>query len=115
MTTRDPSELLPLTPPVFNILLALGSDVMHGYGIMQEVERRTGGQETLLPGSLYATMARMASDGLIEEVVQRGGSDRRRRLYRLTRFGRAVARAEATRMRLLVKLAREQKLLTDGA
>jgi DNA-binding PadR family transcriptional regulator len=110
MAARDPAELLPLTPAVFNILLVLGSEAKHGYGIMQEVERRTGGREKLLPGSLYATIARMVEEGLIEEVAQRGVAERRRRSYRLTRFGRAVARAEALRMAQLVKRAREQDL-----
>jgi DNA-binding PadR family transcriptional regulator len=109
---RDPAELLPLSPPVFNILLVLGSEAMHGYGIMQEVERRTGGREVLLPGSMYATIARMVSEGLIEEVAARGGGEGRRRLYRRTRFGRAVARAEAQRMGMLLTLAREQDLLS---
>jgi DNA-binding PadR family transcriptional regulator len=108
---RDPADLLPLSAPVFNILLVLGSGAMHGYGIMQELERRSGGRETLLPGSLYATIARMVKEGLIEEVVPRGESDRRRRVYRLTRFGRGVAGAEAARMAWLVRQAREQDLL----
>jgi DNA-binding PadR family transcriptional regulator len=111
MTAREPSELLPLSPPVFNIMLVLGSEVLHGYGIMQELERRTGGRETLLPGSLYATIARMVGEGLIEEVAKRGESDRRRRFYRLTRFGRVVARAEAARMARLLEQARDQDLL----
>ena len=113
MPERDPQDLLPLTPPVFHILLALGTESMHGYAIMQELERRTGGRATLLPGSLYATIARMVSDGLLEEVALRREAveDRRRRVYRLTRFGRAVATAEAARMGRLVKLAREQDLL----
>jgi len=112
MAIRDPAGLLPLSAPVFNILLVLGTEAMHGYGIMQEVERRTEGRETLLPGSLYATIARMVGEGLIEEVAARGETDARRRLYRRTRWGRAVARAEAERMGMLVALARKQDLLS---
>ena len=114
MTQRDPAALLPLSPPVFHILLVLGNEVMHGYAIMQELERRTDGKEMLLPGSLYATIARMVSEGLIEEVVQRRSSDGRRRYYRRTRYGRAVAQAEAMRMGRLVALAREQDLLSGA-
>jgi DNA-binding PadR family transcriptional regulator len=86
---------------------------MHGYRIMQELEERTGGRETLLPGSLYATIARMVQEGLLEEVPPppEEASDRRRRFYRATGFGRAVARAEAARMSGLLELAREQRLL----
>ncbi len=113
-----PDELLPLSPPVFHILLTLGDDAMHGYAIMQALERRTSGRETLLPGSLYATIARMVSDRLLEEVAAadlagaaQSSMDRRRRYYRLTPFGRTVAQAEAARMRRLVELALEQDLL----
>jgi DNA-binding PadR family transcriptional regulator len=116
MPTSDPNSRLPLSPPVFSILLTLGSKAMHGYAIMQELERRTDGRETLLPGSLYATIARMVADQLIEEVSAPDEStDRRRRFYRATGFGRSVARAEAHRLAGLVKLAREQRLLGDEA
>jgi DNA-binding PadR family transcriptional regulator len=114
---RDPADLLPLSPPVFAVLLTLAADTMHGYAIMQELERRTGGRETLLPGSLYATIARMVEEGLIQEVTSRRGTggDRRRRYYRATRWGRAVARAEAQRLGRLVELARQQNLLPGSA
>lgn len=118
MPTRDPQELLPLSPPVFHILLTLGTDAMHGYRVMRELERRTEGRETLLPGSLYAIIARMAQEGLIEEVPVPPGeaaADRRRRYYCATRFGRAVARAEAERLARLLELARTQKLTPEGA
>jgi DNA-binding PadR family transcriptional regulator len=113
MSSHDPEALLPLSPPVFSILVTLGRDAMHGYAIMQELERRTEGKEKLLPGSLYMTIARMVQDGLIEEVAPSGqdAADRRRRFYHATAFGRAVARAEAARMERLLGLAREQKLI----
>jgi DNA-binding PadR family transcriptional regulator len=113
----DPAALLPLSPPVFAILLTLGSETMHGYRIMQEVERRTEGRETLLPGSMYATIARMVQDGLIGEMAPppAADSDRRRRFYRATAFGRAVARAEADRMQALLRLAAEQQLIRGDA
>jgi DNA-binding PadR family transcriptional regulator len=116
MTTSDPNRLLPLSPPVFSILLTLGTQSMHGYAIMQELERRTEGRETLLPGSLYATIARMVEEDMIEEVpAPPTETDRRRRFYKATRLGRSVARAEANRLAGLVRLAREQKLLGEEA
>jgi DNA-binding PadR family transcriptional regulator len=111
MKAPQPEDWLPLTPAVFSVLLALGHEAMHGYAMMQELERRTGGREVLLPGSLYATLARMVVDGLVEEVTAPRGADRRRRYYRLTALGCAVASAEATRMRRLVALAEDQDLL----
>jgi DNA-binding PadR family transcriptional regulator len=114
MPTSNPSDLLPLSPPVFSVLLALGSETMHGYAIMQELEHRTDGTERLLPGSLYATIARMVREGLIEEAdppSADASADSRRRFYRTTRFGRSVAKAEANRLDRLLELAREQKLI----
>jgi DNA-binding PadR family transcriptional regulator len=116
MPMRDPEKLLPLSPPVFNVLLGLGGEARHGYGIMQELEQKTGGREVLLPGSLYATIARMVEQGLLEELAGEAepGADRRRRYYRVTAFGRRVAAAEATRLRRLVDLARDEDLLPEA-
>ncbi len=89
--------MLPLTPAVFHILLALAAGECHGYGIMQEVERLTKGRLHLGPGTLYRSIQRMLVDGLIEETKDGPDSDsddERRRNYRLTAFGREVARAE---------------------
>jgi DNA-binding PadR family transcriptional regulator len=93
--TRDPTELLPLSPQVLHILLALADGESHGYGIMQEVEARTSGEVRLGPGTLYGALRRLREDGLIEE---RPGPDARRRTYRLTAFGRKVARLEVERL-----------------
>ncbi|MGH3148106.1 MAG: PadR family transcriptional regulator [Rubrobacter sp.] len=113
---RGPRDLLPLTPAVLHILLALADEERHGYGIMQEVEARTGGQTRLGPGTLYGSIKRMLADGLIEESDERPDpelDDSRRRYYRLTGFGRRVAGAEAERLRDLVNTARARKLLRD--
>ncbi len=111
---RDPRSLLPLTPAVLNILLALADAERHGYGIMREVEGRTGGEVRLGPGTLYGSIKRMLADGLIEESDERPDpalDDQRRRYYRITDFGRRVAGAEAERLAGLVSMAREKKLL----
>jgi DNA-binding PadR family transcriptional regulator len=112
VSRTDPDELLPLTPAVFHILLALAGGEAHGYGVMGQVAALTGGQTTLGPGTLYRSIQKMLIDGLIEEV---GGpeaeADERRRVYRLTKLGRLVARAEARRLWVLVAAARDRKLL----
>lgn len=112
----SPGAHLPLTPPVFHVLLALGEGPLHGYGIMREFEERTGGRESLLPGTLYATLARMLEGGLVEELPEppEPGADRRRRYYRLTELGRRVARAEAERLALLLRVARQVKLAPEA-
>ncbi len=110
---RDPRSLLPLTPAVLHILLALADGERHGYGIMREVEGRTGGEVRLGPGTLYGSIKRMLAEGLIEESDERPDpemDDQRRRYYRLTEFGRRVAGAEAERLATLVNMAWEKKL-----
>ena len=102
-----PESLLPLTPAVFHILLALADAARHGYAISREVAQRTGGQVRLGPGTLYGTLNRMVAAGLVEER----DADERRRYYGLTPFGRDVARAEARRLHQLVDIARDKALL----
>jgi len=106
--------LLPLTPAVFHILLALADGERHGYGIMQEIAAISEGRLRIGPGTLYGSIKRMLVDGLIEESDERPDpalDDERRRYYRLTSFGRQVAEAEATRLARLVGQARTRRLL----
>ncbi|HEV7893106.1 MAG TPA: PadR family transcriptional regulator [Pyrinomonadaceae bacterium] len=115
MGGRDPEELLPLSPAVFHVLLALADAERHGYGIIKEVEARTEGRVRLGPGTLYGSIKRMLEEGLIEESDERPDSaldDERRRYYRLTGFGRRVASAEAGRLEGLVASARAKRLLS---
>jgi DNA-binding PadR family transcriptional regulator len=109
---RDPHALLPLTPALFHVLLALVAGEKHGYAILKEVAQRTGGQVQLGTGTLYGIVKRLLADGLIRESA--AGSTDRRRAYRLTAFGRKVALAEAERLRDLVNLAPLQRLLSEG-
>lgn len=115
MARPDANDLLPLTPQTLNVLLTLGHTTLHGYAIMQDLERRTRGREKLLPGSLYATIARMVKEGLIEEVQGHDTSaGKRRREYRATSFGRSVARAEVSRLEGLIEFAQEQDLAGEA-
>ena len=105
----QPDRFLPLTPVVFEIALALAAGERHGYEIMQDVERRTDGQIVLHPGTLYRALGRLLDQGLIEELDERpaaGQDDERRRYYRLTTLGQAVARAEVERLASQVTAAR---------
>jgi DNA-binding PadR family transcriptional regulator len=114
--TRDAAAELPLSPPVFHVLLALGDRAMHGYAIMQAFEAKTGGTESILPGTLYATIARMVEAQLIEEPSEppEDSTDRRRRYYRVTDYGREVARAESARLARLLEVARGEQLVSDA-
>src|SRR5207245_3241073 len=89
----SPQELLPLTPPVFHILLALADEERHGYSIMQDVVRQTDGALQLGPGTLYGCLKRMLAAGLVEQSDERPDpalDDQRRRYYRMTPRGRAA-------------------------
>ncbi len=105
---------LPLPVSVLHILLALRDEELHGYAIMQALSEVTQGREAILPGTLYAALARMVDEGLVE--VREGPDDDasggpRRRYYRRTTFGGAVARAESERLRALLDVARAQRIL----
>jgi DNA-binding PadR family transcriptional regulator len=111
----SPEKMLPLTPAVFHILLALADQERHGYAIMAHVSEMTDGQIVLGPGTLYGTVKRLLASALIEESGERPDpklDDERRRYYRLTAFGRRVLQAEAQRLSTLVKAARASGLLS---
>ena len=102
-------DMLPLPAAAFHILLALSAGECHGYGIILDVQARTNGALRLSPGTLYRTIQRLLEDGLIEEPRRKPsgpGTDPRRRYYRMTPFGSAVARAETRRLSELVRLAK---------
>jgi DNA-binding PadR family transcriptional regulator len=102
-------ELLPLPPATFHILLALADEDRHGYAIIQEVEARTNGELRLSAGTLYRSIQRMLEQGLLVETGDRPApeeDDERRRYYRITALGTAVAKAEARRLTQLVRMAR---------
>lgn len=99
---------LAMTPALY-ILLAIGTETRHGYGIMREIRDATGGRVEILPGTLYATIKTLLADELIQEVAapkDADSGDARRRYYRVTRAGRSVAAAQTEQMAALVKLGR---------
>ena len=113
-TTREPEELLPLSPAVFHILLALSAGERHGYGIMREVAAISHGQVRIGPGTLYRSLRQMLDAGMVEESDERPDpalDDERRRYYRLTGFGRQVAQAEAMRLARLECEAEARRVL----
>jgi DNA-binding PadR family transcriptional regulator len=115
---EDVAQLLPLPLATFHILLALAEGDRHGYGIIQDVAARTDGALKLSAGTLYRSIQRLVEQGMIEERRERPApelDDERRRYYRITPFGTAVARGEAQRLSQLVKLARARGLVLGKA
>lgn len=111
---QDPEEFLPLTPAVFNILLALADGEKHGYSIMLEVEANTNNLVRMGPGTLYGSIKRMLKADLIEESDERADpqmDDQRRKYYRLTDLGRRVLSMEAERLASQVMIARTKNVL----
>src|SRR5689334_10707970 len=107
---RAPAEHLPLTVPVFQILLSLADRDLHGYAIIQDVRERTAGEVELTASTLYAALKRMLDARLVEELDERPapGDDARRRYYRMTPLGREVARLEVARLERVLRMAREK-------
>ena len=109
----DVDAHLPLKPLVFQVLLALAGGERHGWALVREVQTR-GGFEGLMPANFYRTLRTMLAGGLIEEsgdLRDRRQDDERRRYFRLTPLGSAVATAEARRLESLLLEARAKRLL----
>ncbi len=116
MSFRDARAALPISASTFYILLALAGGDRHGYGIIKDVEAHTAGTVKLAPGTLYRLIKQLLSDGYIVEVEGDEPNDaERRRYYRLTQRGRAVAVAEAESLEGLVTIARTRRLLPSLA
>ena len=114
---RDINAFLPMNAVEFTVLLVLADGASHGYAIVKQIAERTDGQISLLPGNLYAILQRLMAAGLIAHAAtpSSNGSDKRRRNYRITAFGRKVAAAEATRMKRMVEAATTRDLIEDAA
>src|SRR5262249_8663817 len=114
----DVEALLPLPPATFHILMAVADEDRHGYAIIQDIASRTGGDLQMSAGTLYRSIQRMLEQGLIIETRERPApedDDERRRYYRISPFGLAVARAEARRLPQMVKLARARGIAPEKA
>jgi DNA-binding PadR family transcriptional regulator len=110
---RLPQDHLPLTVPVFQILLSLCDQDLHGYAIIQDIRRRTAEEVSLTASTLYAAIKRLLDAGLIEERdgrLRAGDDDPRRRYYGIRPAGLDVARLEAARLERAVKMARQKRL-----
>ena len=101
----DYTDLLPLSPATLHVLLALTGGELHGYGILLEVARQSGGQYKMGPGTLYDNIKKLLKLGLIEETAG-SSEDEPRRRYRLTQTGSGVLAAETERLAGVLREAR---------
>ena len=106
-------DQLPLTVPVFQILLSLCDQELHGYALIQDIRARTSGEVQLTASTLYGAVARMLQADLIAEV-DAAGDDERRRPYRITKAGRLLLRQEAERLARAAAWARDKRVLRTG-
>jgi DNA-binding PadR family transcriptional regulator len=113
---QNPADLLPLKPVEVLVLTMLSAGERHGYGIRHDIIEHTRGAIALEAGNLYRTIRRLEADGLVEEssIVVAKGEDERRRYYRLTNFGRGVVAAELQRLRALVRLGEERRVIAPS-
>lgn len=114
MTSSDTTQHRPLSPQVFQILLAVSDKQLHGYAIIQDVKRRTDGKVTLTASTLYSAIKRMLLAGFIEESEERPVvelDDERRRYYGISNEGMRVLRQEAEWLEQLTNMAREKHVL----
>ena len=110
------TEMVPLTPAVLHVLLALAEGERHGYAILKDVQRQSDQQFTLGPGTIYGTLQRLMESGWVEETdPPASATDARRRYYRLTRDGRDALRLEVDRLRSVLSIARQRRVGLRGA
>ena len=110
---REPESCLPLTPAAFHVLMGLVDGEKHGYAILKDIQRRAGDRVKMSVSTLYGVIQRLESEGLIGEAMSRPDpalDDERRRYFKITDFGRAVARAELRRFEDALNLARAKNL-----
>lgn len=109
----DIAKFIPLSPATLHVMLALTSGDLHGYGIMLEVTRQSGGQYKIGPGTLYDNVKKLLKAGLIEEHTAPDSDASSRRKYHLTEMGHSVLAAETERLAGVVREARRCLRLTE--
>lgn len=112
---KQPEDLLPLTPRMLHVMLALSDGPRHGYAIMEEVENCSGGRVRVGPGTLYEALQSLQKKGLVELSPSKPDDDPRRRYHRLTELGQRVLQAEANRLSDLVRVLKDKKVQFGAA
>jgi DNA-binding PadR family transcriptional regulator len=114
---RRATDLIPLRPVEFEILLVLTGGDAHGYAIIKEAESRANGVSRIETGTLYRALRRLSAEGLVAPAEEKRAADvgdERRRYFTITPFGREVAAAEAHRLAAQLDTARSRALLDSA-
>jgi len=111
--SSDPQQHLPLSPATLHVLLALTGGELHGYGIMLEAARQSGGQYKIGPGTLYDNLKKLLSAGLVEESQPENPKTGDRRMFQLTTLGHGVLSAEVERLTGVLRHARRSLRLSE--
>ncbi len=117
MTTPPPRDHLPLSVPVYQVLLSLSDRELHGYAVIMDIAERTVGEVKLTASTLYGAVKRMLGGGMIRELDERPApelDDSRRRYYAITPLGRDVLHQEAERLGRALRHAMAKDILTDA-
>lgn len=108
LSSRLERTYCPMSETAFYILWFLQKE-NHGYSISQQTEQLSGGQVTISPGTMYGSLSKMETDGLIEFVRQEG----KRKLYRNTALGNEILQREIRRIERLYLNSRGLSLTED--
>jgi DNA-binding PadR family transcriptional regulator len=112
---QQPNAHKPMKSADFHVLLVLSTEDRHGLGVAKAVDEATEGAVRLGPGTLYRSLKELTASGWVKPTASpRGDEDPRRRFYRITREGRALVRAEASRLARLVDVARANNVLPES-
>jgi DNA-binding PadR family transcriptional regulator len=109
----DSQQHLPLSPATLHVLLALAGGESHGYGIMLEVARQSGGQYKIGPGTLYDNLKKLLTSGLVEESQPENPETGARRMFQITSVGHSVLSAEVERLSGVLRQARRSLRLAE--
>ena len=110
----DYQDYLPLSPATLHVLLALTGGHLHGYGIMLEVARQSGGKYKIGPGTLYDNLKKLMKLGLVEESAETVSEGSGRRRYQLNEMGIAVLVAETERLTGVLREAKRCLRLNEA-
>ena len=94
----------PLSESYYYILLCLSKGANHGYGIMQQASKLSGGEVKIGSGTMYGATSNMIKKGWIKEIISEEPGMERKRLYCLTEEGKTAFENEVARLRRMLSV-----------